>query len=168
MRLRENHERSNGRYHGVRAPISVRQDAAALARADQHVLAAKMQLAAEREPGSWGKFDAARKVFREHETVLLNRVARGSARAHSELDQLRKSNLNFAPTYMEGVPVDYGPRGQRRLPYFSRTGDFPLLPDGPEARMNQPLREDPWTHVLVRRVMRRDQAIGTLHSTTQG
>jgi len=82
----------------------------------------------QREAGSFEKFDAARKVFREAESHLLNRVAAGSPRAFQQLDMLRKSPLGFSPTVFEGVALDYGPRGARHSGYMNRRGDFPLQP----------------------------------------
>ena len=80
---------------------------------DPTAIATGMGRAMRREAGSVGKFDAARKVFREAESHLLNRVAAGSPRAFQQLDMLRKSPLGFAPTVFEGVALDYGPRGMR-------------------------------------------------------
>lgn len=95
-------------------------------RTDARTVAASMNRAMSNEAGTYGKFDAARKVFRETEGHLLNRVVAGSPRAFQRLDALRKSPLGFAPSIQEGVALDYGPRGARVSGYMRSNGDFEL------------------------------------------
>lgn len=54
-----------------------------------------------------GKYDVARRCFREREAQLLTRVAKGSARGFAELDALRRGPLSFPATRFEGG-IDYG------------------------------------------------------------
>ena len=63
-------------------------------------LAEEMACAIHREPGAAGRYDVARRLFRERERELLERIARGSSSsaAFAELEALRKSPLGFGPS----------------------------------------------------------------------
>ena len=89
----------------------------------QSALADQMARAIAREAGAVGRYDVARRLFREREGELLGRVARGSARAFSELDQLRRGPLYFPPTRFEGA-VDFGPGAPSHA--MRPNGDFLL------------------------------------------
>lgn len=89
----------------------------------QTVLADSMARAIAREAGAVGRYDVARRLYRDREAELLTRVARGSARAFSELDQLRRGPLYFPPTRFEGA-VDFGPGAPSHA--MRPNGDFRL------------------------------------------
>ena len=89
----------------------------------QTVLADQMACAIAREAGVVGRYDVARRLYRDKEAELLGRVVRGSARAFSELDQLRRGPLYFPPTRFEGA-VDFGPGAPSHA--MRPNGDFRL------------------------------------------
>lgn len=107
------------RIHGARMTTSRMESHSSSFRR----LAAEMDVAAGRERGRMGKYDAARKIFRSEETSLLNAIARGSTAAHARLDALRRSGLSFPQTYQEEGPLD--PKGSKYS--MDARGDFPLL-----------------------------------------
>ena len=120
----------------------------------QTSLADQMARAIAREAGAVGRYDVARRLYRDKEAELLGRVAHGSARAFSELDQLRRGPLYFPPTRFEGA-VDFGagapshamrPNGDFRLG-ISNTGDdvsqHPAVRGGiPRVRQRLPAGRD--------------------------
>ena len=127
----------------------------------QTVLADRMMRAIAREGGAVGRYDVARRLYREKEGELLTRVARGSARAHAELDSLRRGPLYFPASRYEGA-VDFG--GGVPSHAMRPDGDFVLG----VSNTGDDLASHPAVHGMVPRVTVRSKESARAQQAPKG